>query len=168
MTQSFNPIKRIFIGLILALSTGCSFHLASPIKMPLSTKPLYLETQEPYSTLTHSLITALQDAHISLTTTIRPHSAILSIEAAKFTVKPTVIATNQQLRTYHVRYTLRYSLKDRQGRWLIPPSTIFTDGQTMALPQTELAISPKLNEIKRAMETELIHQLLYRLATLKP
>lgn len=166
LKQRYNWFRLCFIGLLgglLALS-GCGFQLRGYRQMPIASayNNLYLESSTPYEGLTAALRQALQQANVKLAKRATDAMYILSLDNIDFSKHNLSVLDNERTTNHHFIYQVTFSLTDKQGHLLLPPTRLeatrieTTDSTDFSNSNTEILL-------RNTLEQNLITRILNRL-----
>jgi LPS-assembly lipoprotein len=149
-----------------ALLAGCGFELRRAAVLPL--RSIALVGFAPDSSLRRTLADELQRAGVALQD--NPARAEAVLDALNDVREKTVAASTAfgQVREVTLRVRLRFRVATPTGRELLPPSEMLL---TRDMSYSETAALAKRDEellLYRAMEDDIVTQVLRRLASLKP
>ena len=158
--------RALFLGAATALVAGCGFQLQRPPELRFKTiqltgfparSPLAAELKRSIDTSpTTTVVEALKDADVVLES--------LTDERTRSVVATT--AANQ-VREFELRSRFRFALRTASGKELIPSTEILL---TRDLTYTESAALAKEQEemfLYRAMQSDIVSQVLRRLASVQ-
>lgn len=160
-------MKQLLITLCCLLITACGFHLRRPAKLPQKMRVIYLNTENPYSSLSRYLKRALTASGVKLAQSPDKAHVILSVSDDKTSVHQIGVGANQQTRAFEVISSLTYRLTTPRGKIITRKTVIRTTRQITLMPNEELFNTNKLDNTRTAIQNDLIEQLLYRLYSRK-
>lgn len=162
--------RRLLTSFVFMLMlTSCGFHLrgaGDSLNLPFSTIYLGFPSSSP---LGNELKRNIQ-AYGGTKVLSDPKAAQAIVEILSETKDKTILSLNTQgrVREYTLTYALRFRVKDKQAKELLGPTEIvlkrsisFNENQVLAKEEEEAFLY-------RDMQTDLVQQLMRRLAVLKP
>ena len=157
--------RRAALVAVAALSSGCGFALREP--QPLPMRSIALVGFAAASPLAATLKQELERAGVAVRD--RPGEAETVFDTLQDAREKVVAASTAagQVREVTLRVKLRFRVASPQGRLLLPPSELL---QTRDMSYNETAALAKQHEeqaLYRAMEDDIVGQVLRRLAAVK-
>jgi LPS-assembly lipoprotein len=162
-------MRRTLLGLSLALPalalTGCGFRLRGSAALPFDTLYVALPANSSFGAELARNIRA--GTNVKLLDA--PAGAQAVLEVAGDTRDREVVSVNAQgqVREVRLRQTVTFRLHDGKGQDLIPGTTLFTRRDVNYDERQILASQAEESLIYRDMQTDLVQQLLRRLAALR-
>lgn len=155
------------------LMSACGFHLRGSqgeAKLPFQTIYLGFAETSPLGIELQRNIRASGATKDSTTVVSDPKTAQAVLEVLEETRNKAILSLNSQgrVREYTLTYMLRFRVKDNAGREWMAPATI-TLRRTLNFDETQvLAQESEENLLYRDMQSDLVRQILRRLAAIKP
>lgn len=152
-------LNSAFILLFTTVIAGCGFHLRGHEPLPVQLHTMYLESNQPYSSLTKQLQQTLQSVGVTLTQTAQAAPVTLQLLQDNFTQTTTAIGSGLQTSTYLLNYSISYQLLDNKGRVLQAPQTINTTRNYSITSNQILGDTNVQANLKDEMQRDVIYQL---------
>jgi LPS-assembly lipoprotein len=150
----------------LATLAGCGFHLRTVQDLPFAT--LYLNLPETSPLRAELARTLRGGTHTQLTDKAATAEAVLELIAEAREREVLSLNAQGRAREYLLRYRLAFRLHDGKGRELVGPTELraqrdvsFNDSQILAKESEEALLY-------RDMQTDIVQQLLRRMAAARP
>lgn len=159
--------RRAGVGLLLALAlVGCGFQLRGEQKLPFET--IYVNTP-PNSALGATLNRQIRTGTDTRTVS-QPSEATAVLEILSESRDRDILTLNAQGRAveYKLIYRLRFRLHDGKGREYIGPTELRAQRDISANDSQVLSKESEESLLYRDMQTDLLQQLLRRIAAVRP
>jgi LPS-assembly lipoprotein len=167
--MQFNRLFRLTMGLCLVLGVlslnGCGFALRGPVSFPFATIYVGLPDNSPLGGELKRNIRANGKTVISPDAT----GAEVVLEVLGESREKVILSLNEQgrVREYNLTYNLRFRVKDKAGKEVLQTTTIslkrnisFNETQVLAKEAEEVLLY-------RDMQSDLVQQIMRRLAVVK-
>jgi LPS-assembly lipoprotein len=161
-----NALRAWVLIVCAALLAGCGFHLRGSATLPFET--LYVDIP-PTNQVGIELKRNLRAGTSTKITEVRTEAQAI-ITGVSETRNKTILSINSsgRVREFRLRYGFSYSLIDAKGQPLAPPANLalerdysFSDDQILAKEAEEALLY-------RDMQSDLVQQIIRRLAAVKP
>lgn len=159
-------LRRLLIAALLISLTACGFHLRGPQPLPFA--KLYLE-MNPYSDLAAAIkrqvatsgstqvVSKAEDADVRL--------VVVRDAKEKYILS---LSSTGTVREYELRQYFSFRLIDKQGHEVMPLNLIYIYRTVSFATGQELAKEQEETLLYRDMESDLVQQLMRRLAATQP
>lgn len=117
---------RLIIAFVLTgfLIGGCGFHLQGEVPLAPPLKKLYIQTDDPYGSLSRDLEQNLKLSHVTLVNQPEDADTILVINSDTATQNLQSVSGTQQTRQYNLVVTVVFGVTDKHGSPLIENQTL--------------------------------------------
>ncbi len=163
--RSFLLLGLAALGGTLTTVSGCGFKLRGPSELPF--KSLFLQANDS-SALTQELRRVLRANGITVLTDIKAADVQLTVLNEVRQRNILSFSSTGRIREVQLRYLTSIQVLGKNGLFLMPPSEIalqrdvtYSDDQVLAKESEELLLY-------RDMQSDLVQQLMRRLAAIKP
>lgn len=162
--EFMNFYKKITILLIVFL-TSCGFQPRGELPLAPPLHYLYLQTADPYGTLSHYLRDYLRASHVYLAPCPEQALVILNIIREETGQQLLSVSGTLQTRQYNLILTVTFQLTDPHGRCIMPP-TVLTETRTMPVSTNQiLGGSNEANTLYNQMRQSIVFSIMNRLAS---
>jgi len=167
MTPSLARLARPFLAALAlaALAAGCGFHLRGP--QPLAFSTAYVSASR-YTTLGTALRRQIE---LSGTTKIEEDATKADVRLQILTNERTreilSLTAAGKVREYELGQRVRFSLVDRAGSELIPPTNLYVRREYTFSDELILGKEQEEALLYRDMEDDLVRQIMWRLGAWK-
>jgi LPS-assembly lipoprotein len=162
-------MRRTLLGLTLAtpalVLSGCGFRLRGSASLPFETLYIALPANSSFGAELARNLRA--GTNVKLLEAPAGAQAVLEISGDTRDREVVSVNAQGQVREVRLRQSVSFRLHDGQGQDLIPTSTLFTRRDVNYDERQILASQAEESLIYRDMQTDLVQQLLRRLAALK-
>lgn len=161
-----NP--RVIWLLLASLLVGCGFHLRGQAQLPPAMAVTYIKTENPHSSLTRALRSALEASGVEVTT--EPEAATATIEILNEVLRRRTLAVGLrgEERDYELRYEVRYAVSLADGSQPILEGTIDTS-RNLLYAETDVLGRAEGEEMAiRDMSSDLAWSIIRRLQAALP
>lgn len=121
MTQGWRLSIAVFCTSVLI---GCGFHLQGEVPLAPPLKKLYLQTDDPYGTLSRDLQENMKLSHVVLVDSPDQAETILAITHDDATQTLLSVSGTQQTRQYNLAVTVTFNVSDNKGNPIIGDQTL--------------------------------------------
>jgi LPS-assembly lipoprotein len=161
----YRAFKILSITILLLSVTACGFALRGPVAFPFQSIYVGLpDTSEFGGNLKRNI-----RANGQTVVTADAKSAEVILDVLEEKRDKTILSLNSQgrVREFNLAYNLRFRLRDKAGREVLAPTTISLK-RNLSFKETE-ALAKEAEEalLYRDMQTELVQQIMRRLAVVK-
>lgn len=147
--------------------TACGFHPQGELKLAAPLKKMYLQTSDPYGTLSRNLHDYLKMSHVQLVASASEADTVLEIERDTNSQELLSVAGTQQTRQYKLIVTVVFSLMDNRGHVLLPSQTL-SESRTITVQANQiLGSSNEANLYTQQMRRTLAYAIMNRLASIE-
>jgi len=161
-------MKNVLRSVTLAFSlflTACGFHPQGSLELAPPLHSLYLQTSDPYGTLSRNLRDHLKTSHVKLVDSAKDASAVLEILNDSATQELLSVAGTQQTRQYKLIVSVTFSVSDNKGRTLLAPQTL-RESRTITVQANQiLGSSNEATLYMQQMRRMLAYAIMNRLAS---
>lgn len=105
--------------LITSILVGCGFHMQGEVPLAPPLKRMYLQTDDPYGSLSRDLQQHLKLSHVTLVPEQSDADTVLAITQDSATQSLLSVSGTQQTRQYNLTVTVVFSLLDNHGNTLL-------------------------------------------------
>jgi LPS-assembly lipoprotein len=156
------------IGLALILSS-CYFHLQGEAPLASGLHQLYLETNDPYGTLTRDLQQRFKMSHVQLVDSpqdAKIHLVVITDDATQDLLS---VSSTQLTRQYSLRITISVKLTSDQGVIILAPQT-FTENRIITVQSSQTLGSSNeatltYQQLRRSLANAIMNRLSSRQVT---
>lgn len=157
----FRP-SSILVPLLALLLSGCGFHLRKEMTLPAAMQQVHVESTSG-GPLARDLASALARSGASISDRAGPGIAVLAISANRVSTDVLSVSGAARANEYSLRHHVEFSLRDGEGRSVIPLQTIelsreFTFDATQAL-----GVSAEIDLLTKELERDMVDAVLRRL-----
>lgn len=115
----------IIITTLLTISlSSCGFHLQREMPLAPALHRLYLQSPDPYGTLSRNLKQYLKLSKVELVTSPAQAQTILVILRDANTEELLSVNATQKTRQYNLHVTVDFQVTDSNGRIIVPPQSL--------------------------------------------
>jgi LPS-assembly lipoprotein len=158
---------RLLICVITMLLTACGFHPQGDMKLAPPLKKMYLQTTDPYGTLSRNLHDYLKMSHVQLVSSASQADTVLEVQRDTTTQELLSVAGTQQTRQYKLIVTVVFAVSDNKGRNLLEPQTL-TETRTITVQSNQiLGSSNEASLYTQQMRRSLAYAILNRLSSIE-
>jgi LPS-assembly lipoprotein len=159
--------KIIFITLLLLsiVLQGCGFHLRGKKPIPVNLHKIYIDSKQPYSTLTQLLEQVLRSQGVIIVNNPDDAPIILRLFDQNFksiTLSQGASATTKE---YTLTFTVSFELRNQTGNVIFGPHKIVTTRNILILENEVLSSSNETAVLKQAMQRDAMYQILNQLSS---
>lgn len=145
--------------------TGCGYHMRGKLNLAPPLYRLYINTKDPYGTLTRNLKEYLKISGVQLTENKADAITVLSILDETTSQQLLGISGTQQTRQYNIVLSVSFSIEDQTGKTLVPPQ-LLRQTRTLTIQSDQiLAGSNEANLLYNQMRSAIVYDILNRLAS---
>lgn len=144
---------------------GCGFHLRGTMPLAPAMHDIYLETQDPYGTLTRYLRQFLKMSGVNLVEKKAEATTVLVIISETTSQQLLSLSGTQQTRQYNLILTVTFQLTNPQGKALVPPQ-VAKETRTLTIKSDQiLAGSNEANTLYDQMRQATVYDIMSRLSS---
>lgn len=155
--------RRAFLALLAAIPlAGCGFRLRGAYAIPY--RSLYLDAPKGSQTA-QQLANTLKSQGVHLAETAKEADATLKLAQETQSRSILSLSGGGRVREYRLNYSLSYSLTDRNGREIIPATTLQANRDFTYDDSQYLAKTAEESLLYRDLRDDAVQQILRRLAT---
>ncbi len=155
-------IRLAAIGLVLFLS-ACGFHLRNALTLPPDLGPVDVIASDRYSALARSVERALAAAGATSAEQGATGVAVLNIQSERWASLPASLDAQGRAQEYTLRYAVVFSMRDADGRDIVPQQAIELARDYLALPADSIGADSERallsNELEREMTASIIRRI---------
>lgn len=156
-------LRLTLLFLFASLLSGCGFHLRGAVDLPASYQRMAIEGVGPYSRLGVNLKRSLQGNGVEVVDATSAQ-VILKISQVSYNRRLlSVSAVSGKTLEYELHYSLKVSLKDRQGNVLLAEQPLQQLRDYVFDQDNVLGTGNQEAQLRKDMESDLIGQILRRL-----
>lgn len=158
-------MRKGLLSLLCVWLTSCSFHLQGelPLTPPLQT--MYLQTPDPYGTLSRQLQQSLKLSHVRLVDQAALAKTVLVIAQDTTSQDLLSVSGSQQTRQYNLNVVVTFEVTDPTGRILVPTQTM-SESRSITIQSNQiLGSSNEANLYYQQMRRALAYAIMNRLAS---
>ncbi|HEY4375405.1 MAG TPA: LPS assembly lipoprotein LptE [Burkholderiales bacterium] len=159
-------LRRAFLcGLLFSLA-GCGFQLRGEAQLPFDT--MYIDMPQT-NAVGAQLARQLRASSNAKIVDNRTEAQVILTRAYELRSK-TILSINSagRVREFRLRYTFNYSLVDQKGQNVVPPVSISLERDYAYSDDQVLAKESEEQLLYRDMQTDLVQQIIRRLAATHP
>jgi LPS-assembly lipoprotein len=167
MSSSEAPVRRLVASGLAALAlAGCGFHLRGEQKLPFETIFVNTPPNSPLGATLNRQIRSGTDTR----TVAQPSEAAAVLDILAEAHDKEILTLNAQGRAveYKLIYRLRFRLHDGKGREYIAPTEMRAQRDISINDSQVLSKESEESLLYRDMQTDLVQQLLRRIAAVRP
>lgn len=159
-------IKLIICLMLLAAAvTGCGFHLQGNKVLAQPLQTMYIETPDPYGTLSHHLEQNLKLSHVTLVSSAKEAKTVLVILEDNNIQELLSVSGTQQTRQYALKVIVTFAVTDNSGR-IIMPATTLTEQRYLTIQSNQImGTSNESNLFYQQMRRTIAYSIMNRLAS---
>lgn len=158
---------RLLICIITLFLTACGFHPQGDMKLAPPLKKMYVQTPDPYGTLSRNLHDYLKMSHVQLANSPSEAETILEVQSDTSTQELLSVAGTQQTRQYKLIVAVVFAVSDNKGRTLLAPQTL-SEKRTITVQANQiLGSSNEASLYTQQMRRMLAYAILNRLASVE-
>ena len=162
-------IYRLLVGFLCALMlTACGFHSRGVQKLSPALNPLLVSTSDPNGADALSLKRALRAEHVIIVTDPSLAKATLVIKDRGSSQQLNSLTGASEAGQYRLTSTLTFSVLDKDGKTLVPLTTLSTSRLYNTNAMQVLSQETVQKRLNTQMTQELNARLINRLAAIKP
>jgi LPS-assembly lipoprotein len=156
-------LRLTILFLFASLLSGCGFHLRGAVDLPASYRHMAIEGVSPYSALGLNLKRSLQGNGVEV---VDATAAQVILKLSQVSYKRrllSVSAVSGKTAEYELHYSLKMSVRDRQGNVLVPEQPMQQLRDYVYDQNNVLGTGNQEAQLRKDMERELVGQILRRL-----
>lgn len=156
-------MKYLIHFFIIALLTGCGFHLRGNVSLNPHIKKIFLQTENPYGQLARHLRNAFNTSGITVTKTAQDADIILVILNEQQSEQQTNVSATQQTRQYTLISSINFTAQSPTHKTIIAPQTVSETRTVTTQSNTTLASSNEVTTLYQQMQAALVFDIMSRL-----
>lgn len=156
------PLAATALALTLLLS-ACGFHLRNALTLPPDLGAVDIVSGDPYSRLARSVERALAAAGATIATPDTTDTAVLSIRSERWASLPASLDAQGRAQEYTLRYAVVFSMRDADGRDIVPEQAIELARDYLALPTDSIGADSERELLSRELEREMTASIIRRI-----
>jgi LPS-assembly lipoprotein len=156
-------LRLTILFLLASLLSGCGFHLRGSVDLPANYQRMAIEGVSPYSDLGLKLKRGLQANGVEVVDATAAN-VILKLSQVSYQRRLlSVSALSGKTAEYELHYSLKMSVRDRQGNVLVPEQALQQLRDYVFDQSNVLATGNQEAQLRKDMERDLVGQILRRL-----
>ncbi|NYZ62637.1 LPS assembly lipoprotein LptE [Luteimonas deserti] len=160
----FRPIRLAAAALALSvLVSACGFHLRNALTLPPDLGPVDVVSGDPYSRLARSVERALAAAGADVAGEDAVDTAVLDIQSERWAALPASLDAQGRAQEYTLRYAVVFSMRDADGRDIVPQQAIELARDYLALPADSIGADSERELLSRELEREMTASIIRRI-----
>ncbi len=156
--------RSLLLLAILCLS-ACGFQLRGSVPLSPSLHKLYIQTENPYGTLTRNLHDYLQESGVEVTNSPENAFTVLHIISETQTQQLLSVSGLQQTRQYSLTLAVTFEVTTPKGTVLMPALTLTENRTLTTLSDLILAGTNEQNTLYQQMRQAIIYDMMNRLSS---
>lgn len=149
----------ILVSLILIGVSACGFQPRNFNTLPKALHTLYIQSDDPYGSLTTTLRQTLRTSGINVVDSPSVAAVTLKLSRPVRTDNSATVGPTTSTRVFALTYSVTFTLTDSQGKNLLKPQTL-TTSRTLTMAANQLLQSNnQLSTLTKEMEREIVNQL---------
>lgn len=118
-------VKRHALTVLLCLlASACGFQLRGHITLPAGVEPIYIDNRDVNADIYIELRNLLRESGIALTSAATDAGVVLTLDDYDTDRRTIAVGTGARVAEYQLFEEVVYSLRNRRGEILIPPSKL--------------------------------------------
>ncbi|MCD9098448.1 LPS assembly lipoprotein LptE [Luteimonas fraxinea] len=150
------------VALVLTLS-ACGFHLRNALTLPPNLGPVDIVSSDPYSRLARSVERALAAAGAEIAEPRATDVATLNIQSERWAALPASLDAQGRAQEYTLRYAVVFSMRDADGRDIVPQQAIELARDYLAPPTDSIGADSERELLSRELEREMTASIIRRI-----
>jgi len=150
------------VALVLTLS-ACGFHLRNALTLPPNLGPVDIVSSDPYSRLARSVERALGAAGADIADPGATDVATLNIQSERWAALPASLDAQGRAQEYTLRYAVVFSMRDADGRDIVPQQAIELARDYLAPPTDSIGADSERELLSRELEREMTASIVRRI-----
>lgn len=160
-------VLRSFVLALFFFLTACGFHPQGNLELAPPLHTLYLQTSDPYGTLSRNLRDHLKMSKVKLVDSATEANTVLEILSDTSTQELLSVAGTQQTRQYKLIVAVTFSVSDNKGRTLLAPQTL-SESRTITVQANQiLGSSNEATLYTQQMRRMLAYAIMNRIASIE-
>jgi LPS-assembly lipoprotein len=156
-------LRLTILFLFASLLSGCGFHLRGAVDLPANYQRMAIEGVSPYSELGQKLKRGLQANGVNVVEAAGAQVILKLSEVSYQRRLLSVSALSGKTAEYELHYSLKMSVRDRQGNVLVPEQPMQQLRDYVYDQNNVLGTGNQEAQLRKDMERELVGQILRRL-----
>ena len=163
--QTAPMIRRLLFAAALVLGlSACGFHLREALSLPPDLGPVRVTAGDPYSPLRQSLERALGHAGATIAPTDDERAlTTLAVRSELWASTPLSVDQFGRAQEYTLRYAVVFSMRDADGRDVIPQQAIELARDYLAPPADSIGADSERELLSRELEREMTASIIRRI-----
>ncbi len=148
---------------LTALLCACGFHLRGNIPFAPPLQSMYVQSTEPYGTLTKYLKQSLKTSHVRLAEQQSEATTMLNITSENTAQDLLSVNGTLQTRQYQLRVIVTFEIDDNKGRVIVPSQTL-TESRVITVQSNQILGSSNeadmyFEQMRRTLATTMMYRL---------
>ncbi|WP_337244932.1 LPS assembly lipoprotein LptE [Luteimonas sp. gir] len=157
-------LRLAAVATVLALTlSACGFHLRNALTLPAELGPVDIVSSDPYSRLARSVERALAAAGAQIAEQDAVDVAVLDIRSERWASLPASLDAQGRAQEYTLRYAVVFSMRDADGRDIVPQQAIELARDYLALPTDSIGADSERELLSRELEREMTASIIRRI-----
>jgi LPS-assembly lipoprotein len=164
--QVSKQFRHIFwLIFFCACLSACGFHLRGSYNLPPQLQNIYVQSSQPFDSFIAKIKRSFKDSGIHLAPNVNQATYIFQLNDISQSSVLQASSTTNQISTYALNYTIRFTVTDGAGKVIIPSQSV-TSTTTYTLNSTE-AISTFTDQpqLLFGLQQDAIFQIMNRLSS---
>ncbi len=162
--RHLRPIRLAAVALASSLLlAACGFHLRNALMLPPNLGPVDIVSSDPYSRLARSVERALAAAGADIAAPRAVDVAVLNIQSERWAALPASLDAQGRAQEYTLRYAVVFSMRDADGRDIVPQQAIELARDYLAPPTDAIGAESERELLSREMEREMTASIIRRI-----
>ncbi len=158
---------KFLVCIVTLFLTACGFHPQGDMKLAPPLQKMYLQTPDPYGTLSRDLRNYLKMSHVRLVTSPEEAETILEILSDTSRQELLSVAGTQQTRQYNLMVNVNFAVSDKNGHTILPAQSL-TENRTITVQANQiLGSSNEATLYTQQMRRTLAYAIVNRLASIE-
>lgn len=165
---SQNFFRTLLIVILISVA-GCGFHLRGEYDIPAVFQKLRILPDLPFDPLQHHLRLTLKTANICVIDNCleeAKEASILTIVSQGFTERTTAYGPDVQINRATLQFTMVYHIVDKNGKVLIPASTIQVERELTVNPNALLGTEFERKRVREELYVDATLQLIRQISAM--
>jgi LPS-assembly lipoprotein len=148
---------------LMAILSGCGFHLRGVVKLSAALHQLYIASDNPYGPITLQLKQILAHSGVILEDKPGPGIITLDIKNERYNTSTFSESASSKTKQYTLFLNLDYDLKNSGGGTLYGPKTITTQENYTVNESTVLTTTTQEDNVRASLQKQTVYLLLDQL-----
>ncbi|MDR6992036.1 LPS assembly lipoprotein LptE [Luteimonas sp. 3794] len=161
--RTLRPVFLPLALIALVMLSACGFHLRNALTLPPNLGPVDIVSSDPYSRLARSVERALAAAGAEIADSDATDVATLNIQSERWAALPASLDAQGRAQEYTLRYAVVFSMRDADGRDIVPQQAIELSRDYLAPPADSIGADSERELLSREMEREMTASIIRRI-----